>query len=141
MAGFAYEKRVARCGELIRAQELDVLLLAKPSNMFYLTGDGRLCAYAMLTQEGKVALGVLSTDVADVSVLARFDRIAGLRTRWGCSTPSPTTSGSSAWRVASWAWSTPSSLSPCCGCSRTPTPSPRVWSRRMRRPFSPNSDW
>ncbi|HZK48124.1 MAG TPA: aminopeptidase P family N-terminal domain-containing protein [Thermoleophilia bacterium] len=83
MAGFAYEKRVARCGELIRAQELDVLLLAKPSNMFYLTGDGRLCAYAMLTQEGKVALGVLSTDVADVSVLARFDRIAGFEDEVG----------------------------------------------------------
>ncbi len=45
---------------------LDVLLLAKPANMAYLTGDGRLCAYAMITKEGKVALGVPSTDVEDV---------------------------------------------------------------------------
>ena len=42
---------------------LNVLLLTKPSNMFYLTGDGRLCAYAMITQDGKVALGVPQTDV------------------------------------------------------------------------------
>ena len=42
---------------------LNVLMLTKPSNMFYLTGDGRLCAYAMITQDGKVALGVPQTDV------------------------------------------------------------------------------
>lgn len=83
MAGFAYEARLARCGELMRAQGLDVLLLTKPSNMFYLTGDGRLCAYALVTKEGEVALGVPSTDVADVSALARFDRIAGFEDEVG----------------------------------------------------------
>ena len=54
----------------MRQLGIDVLLLTKPSNMFYLTGDGRLCAYAMITQDGKVALGVPSTDVEDVKVLA-----------------------------------------------------------------------
>ena len=38
----------------MKSTNLDVLLLTKPSNMFYLTGDGRLCAYAMITQKGKV---------------------------------------------------------------------------------------
>jgi Xaa-Pro aminopeptidase len=56
---------------------LTVLLLTKPSNMFYLTGDGRLCAYAMITQDGKVALGVPQTDVMDVKELAHFDHIVG----------------------------------------------------------------
>lgn len=83
MADFAYEARLRCCGELMRAQGLDVLLLTKPSNMFYFTGDGRLCAYAMLTQEGKVALGVPSTDVVDVAALAGFDRIAGFEDEVG----------------------------------------------------------
>ena len=56
---------------------LNVLLLTKPANMFYLTGDGRLCAYAMMTQDGKVALGVPKTDVKDVKKLAHFDHIVG----------------------------------------------------------------
>ncbi len=56
----------------MKAVNLDVLLLTKPSNMFYLTGDGRLCAYAMVTQEGKVALGVPQTDLEDVKQLAHF---------------------------------------------------------------------
>ncbi|MBW6466736.1 MAG: Xaa-Pro peptidase family protein [Brevefilum sp.] len=55
--------------------EFDVLLLTKPSNMFYLTGDGRLCAYAMITKQGQVALGVPTTDVDDVTALAHFDHI------------------------------------------------------------------
>ena len=56
---------------------LNVHLLTKPSNMFYLTGDGRLCAYAMITQDEKVALGVPQTDVEDVKNLAHFDHIVG----------------------------------------------------------------
>jgi Xaa-Pro aminopeptidase len=72
-----YSERVRRCAELMKAAGLDVLLLAKPANMAYLTGDGRLCAYAMITREGKVALGVPSTDVADVKRLACFDHLAG----------------------------------------------------------------
>jgi Xaa-Pro aminopeptidase len=31
--------------------------------MFYLTADGQLCAFAMITQEGRVGLGVPQTDV------------------------------------------------------------------------------
>lgn len=78
-----YEERVLKCAHLMQEQGLDVLLLTKPSNMQYLTGDGRLCAYAMITREGKVALGVPSTDVKDVSALARFDDIAGFEDEVG----------------------------------------------------------
>jgi len=41
-----YSERVARCAGLMKAAGLDVLLLAKPANMAYVTGDGRLCAPA-----------------------------------------------------------------------------------------------
>ncbi len=62
---------------MMKEHGLDVLLLTKPSNMFYLTGDGRLCAYAMITQDAQVAIGVPSTDVEDVTALAYFDHIVG----------------------------------------------------------------
>jgi Xaa-Pro aminopeptidase len=72
-----YQERLKKCSQLIETAGLDALLLTKPANMFYLTGDGRLCAYAMITRDGKVALGVPRTDVEDVKKLAHFDRIVG----------------------------------------------------------------
>lgn len=78
-----YASRLAHCAQAMRQQGLDALLLTKPANMAYLTGDGRLCAYAMITSEGKVALGVPSTDVADVTHLAQFDHIAGFEDEVG----------------------------------------------------------
>ena len=72
-----YEERLERCKRLMKAADLDALLLTKPANMVYLTGDGRLCAYAMITQDGKVAMGVPKTDVEDVTHLAHFDQIVG----------------------------------------------------------------
>lgn len=77
------QERLQRCTALMRAAGLDALLLTKPANMQYLTGDGRLCAYAMITKDGKVALGVPKTDVEDVSHLARFDRIVGFEDEVG----------------------------------------------------------
>lgn len=78
-----YQVRLEQCSRLMKAAGLDALLLTKPANMFYLTGDGRLCAYAMLTQDGKVALGVPSTDVEDVSQLAHFDHVVGFEDEVG----------------------------------------------------------
>jgi Xaa-Pro aminopeptidase len=77
MTPYLYQERVKRCSQLMKAAGIDVLILTKPANMFYLTGDGRLCAYAMITQDGKVALGVPRTDVEDVGHLAHFDQIVG----------------------------------------------------------------
>ncbi|HSB91188.1 MAG TPA: Xaa-Pro peptidase family protein [Anaerolineales bacterium] len=78
-----YRRRLEMCSHLMAQAKIDVLLLTKPSNMFYLTGDGRLCAYAMVTQAGQVALGVPSTDVADVRDLAVFDQIVGFEDEVG----------------------------------------------------------
>lgn len=83
MSVHPYQERLKRCTDLMKAAELDALLLTKPANLFYLTGDGRLCAYAMITQEGKVALGVPSTDVEDVTALAHFDHIVGFEDEVG----------------------------------------------------------
>lgn len=58
-----YLRRLAKCGEHMVHLGMDVLLLTKPSNMFYLTGDGLLCAFAMITKDGKVVLGVPVTDI------------------------------------------------------------------------------
>lgn len=83
MVSHRYQQRVERATYLMKEAEMNALLLTKPANMFYLTGDGRLCAYAMVTQEGKVALGVPMTDVEDVSHLAHFDKIVGFEDEVG----------------------------------------------------------
>ncbi|MBI3989651.1 MAG: aminopeptidase P family protein [candidate division NC10 bacterium] len=83
MISHRYQERLERCSHLMKSAGLDALLLTKPANMFYLTGDGRLCAYAMITQDGKVALGVPTTDVEDVRSLAHFDHIAGFEDEVG----------------------------------------------------------
>lgn len=72
-----YETRVARCTKLMKEYDFGVLILTKPANMFYLTGDGRLCAYAMITRDGKVAMGVPQTDINDIKQCARADFVAG----------------------------------------------------------------
>jgi Xaa-Pro aminopeptidase len=83
MADSIHSARVKKCAELMTKHDLDVLLLTKPSNMFYLTGDGRLCSYAMITSRGDVALGVPSTDIEDVAKTAVFDKIVGFEDEVG----------------------------------------------------------
>jgi len=78
-----YRERLRRCSAVMKEQELDVLLLTKPANMFYLTGDGRLCAYAMITREGEVALGVPKTDLEDIGARAHFDTLQGFEDEVG----------------------------------------------------------
>jgi Xaa-Pro aminopeptidase len=78
-----HRRRIEVCARRMREAGLAALLLTKPANLFYLTGDGRLCAYALITAAGQVALGVPTTDVEDVTALARFDRITGFEDEVG----------------------------------------------------------
>ena len=78
-----FRERISRACELMKEHELDVIILINPANMFYLTGDGRLCAYAMVTREGKVAIGVPQTDVEDVKNIATMDYIVGFEDEVG----------------------------------------------------------
>jgi len=78
-----YTNRIEGCNQRMREAGLDALLLTKPANMYYLTGDGRLCAYAMLTSDGRVALGVPVTDLEDVASQAHFDHLTGFEDEVG----------------------------------------------------------
>ncbi len=44
------EERIGRVRQPVEEAGIGVLLLTKPAYMFYLTGDGRLCACAMITK-------------------------------------------------------------------------------------------
>lgn len=83
MENNVYRHRITKCVQLINEANFEALLLTKPSNMFYLTGDGRLCAYAIITKDAKVAMGVPQTDVADVNACANFDLITGFENEVG----------------------------------------------------------
>ena len=78
-----HQLRLAKSTALMQEAGFAALLLTKPANMFYLTGDGRLCAYTMITREGRTALGVPSTDVEDVKRLAHFDHVIGFEDEVG----------------------------------------------------------
>jgi formate hydrogenlyase transcriptional activator len=67
------QERLRKNNHLTKEACPDVLLHTKPSNMFCLTGDVRLCAYAKIPQKGKVALGDPQTDVKDVKSLVHFE--------------------------------------------------------------------
>jgi len=83
MKGNPHAGRLTKCTQMIKNANFEGLLLTKPSNMYYLTGDGRLCAYAIITKEGKVALGVPKTDLVDVEAKAYFDFITGFEDEVG----------------------------------------------------------
>jgi len=72
-----YQKRLTKCTLMMRSEEFDVLLVTSRSNLFYLTGDNRTIAYALVTQSGKVALGVPMTDLSDAQTSAHFDLLDG----------------------------------------------------------------
>jgi Xaa-Pro aminopeptidase len=78
-----FRNRIGRCARHMEEAGMNALLLTKPANMYYLTGDGRLCAYALITAEGKVALGVPQTDLQDVKALACFDHLGGFEDEVG----------------------------------------------------------
>ena len=78
-----YHERIKWACELMEKHGLDIIILTNPANMFYLTGDGRLCAYAMVTRNGKVAIGVPQTDIKDVQERATMDHIVGFEDEVG----------------------------------------------------------
>ena len=73
MTNKIYRERPRKSNPFMNAAGPDVPLYTKPSNMFCLKGDGRLCVYSKIPQEGKVALGGPRTDVKDVKSLAHFE--------------------------------------------------------------------
>jgi len=56
-----YAERVRRASSLMAKAELDAVLLTKPQNMLYLAGDGRLCAFTIVSKTGATYVGVPKT--------------------------------------------------------------------------------
>jgi len=46
-----FKERLKRASVLMEGAGVDAILLTKPQNMTYLVGDGRLCAFTIITQE------------------------------------------------------------------------------------------
>ena len=72
-----YQKRLKKCTPMMGSAEFDVLLLTNRSNLYYLTGDNRPRAYALITLAGKVIYGVPETDLTDAQACAYFDLLDG----------------------------------------------------------------
>jgi Xaa-Pro aminopeptidase len=61
-----YKGRWTRAAALMERDGIDALLLMKPANLAYLTGDGRPCALAMLTRTLHCIVAVPACDVSSV---------------------------------------------------------------------------
>ena len=62
---------------------LDAVLLTKPQNMVYLVGDGRLCAFTIVSKEGATYYGVPKTDIEDVRKSSSSEHILGFEDEVG----------------------------------------------------------
>lgn len=78
-----FEERLKRASKLMEAAGIDALLLTKPQNMMYLVGDGRLCAFAIISRKGDTYLGVPKTDVEDARKFSSSDHILGFEDEVG----------------------------------------------------------
>jgi len=72
-----FKDRLTRATRLMREAGLDAILLTKPQNMLYLVGDGRLCAFTIVTKEGLTFVGVPKTDLEDVKQSCASEHIYG----------------------------------------------------------------
>jgi len=79
----AFKERIQRAAELMGKAGLDAILLTKPSNMSYLVGDGRLCAFAIVSRTGATYVGVPKTDVEDTKRYCASDHILGFEDEVG----------------------------------------------------------
>lgn len=78
-----FKERIKRAGALMRSAGLDAILLTKPQNMMYLVGDGRLCAFTIVSKIGATYIGVPKTDLEDVKQLCASDHILGFEDEVG----------------------------------------------------------
>ena len=78
-----YGERIKRASQLMKESDINAVLLTKPQNMLYLTGDGRLCAFAIVTKEGATFIGVPKTDLEDVKKSCASEHILGFEDEVG----------------------------------------------------------
>jgi Xaa-Pro aminopeptidase len=63
---FDFKSRWRRAASLMERQGIDALFVMKPSNLFYLTGDGRPCALGLLTRSLRCIVAVPASDLESV---------------------------------------------------------------------------
>lgn len=63
---FDYPSRWKRAVALMEQESIDALFMMKPANLAYLTGDGRLCALALLTRQMQCIVAVPECDLESV---------------------------------------------------------------------------
>jgi len=78
-----FKERLKRTSVLMEGAGLDAILLTKPQNMTYLVGDGRLCAFTIVTKPGVTYVGVPKTDLEDVKKSCASERILGFEDEVG----------------------------------------------------------
>lgn len=61
-----FEGRWERAAVLMQVHGIDALFVMKPTNLAYLTGDGRPCALGLLTSSGRFVVSVPECDVPSV---------------------------------------------------------------------------
>ena len=76
---FDYQARWARAAGLMRERGIDALFLMKPSNLGYLTGDGRLCALGLFTTSLDCIVSVPTCDLADARTLSAATELRSFR--------------------------------------------------------------
>ncbi|MEM3382246.1 MAG: Xaa-Pro peptidase family protein, partial [Candidatus Bathyarchaeia archaeon] len=78
-----FKERVKRASTLMEEAGLDAILLTKPQNMMYLVGDGRLCAFTVVSKGGTTYVGVPKTDLEDVKKYCASEHILGFEDEVG----------------------------------------------------------
>ena len=78
-----FRERARRAAALIEAAGLEAILLTKPQNMAYLVGDGRLCAFTIVSKRGATYYGVPKTDLQDVKKSSASKHILGFEDEVG----------------------------------------------------------
>lgn len=63
---FDYAARWQRAAALMEQEDVDALLLMKPANLAYFTGDGRPCALALLTRTLRCVVAVPACDLSSI---------------------------------------------------------------------------
>jgi Xaa-Pro aminopeptidase len=76
---FDFKSRWARAGSLMEQHGIDAVLLMKPANLAYLTGDGRPCALGLLTRGGQCIVAVPASDVRSVRMRSAATEIRAFR--------------------------------------------------------------
>jgi len=76
---FDFKARWARAASLMEAKGVDALVLMKPANLAYFTGDGRPCALCLFTKSLQCIVSVPASDLRSVNAVSAPTDVRGFR--------------------------------------------------------------